>query len=74
MLFALDMDEEEEGEEGSCAEQRDAVTASQQADDNLALTFLRHLQSRFSRKRDNQFVSGSENIKHRWYLPASTGS
>lgn len=37
---------------------------SSQADDNLALTFLRHLQSRFNLNHNNQFANRSKNIKH----------
>lgn len=47
---------------------------SSQADDNLALTFLRHLQSRFNLKHNNQFSDHPENIKHVWYLQPSTRS
>lgn len=43
---------------------RGCFKGSEQAVDNLALTFQRHLQSRFHRNHNNQFLRGSENIKH----------
>lgn len=40
----------------------------------MAPAFRRHLQSRFSLNHNNQIIGCSENIKHVWYLPPSTGS
>lgn len=54
--------------------ERDSYNGSQQADDNLALTFRRHLQSRSNLNHNNQFLSRPENIKHVWCLQPSTGS
>ena len=54
--------------------ERDSYNGSQQADDNLTLTFRRHLQSRSNLNHNNQSVSRPENIKHGWCLQPSTGS
>lgn len=80
-LFGLDMERKRErrGREQhrrkrQSKSERGSCNGSRQADDNLALTFRRHLQFRFNLNHNNQFMNCPENIKHVWCLQSSTGS